>query len=62
MIGSNRYFNQTLSAPARWNRMIFHDGALLHTGDIAAPEKLDDDPGRGRLTFNGFFVSGCHAA
>jgi len=62
MLGSNRYFNQTASVPARWNRMIFYDGAVLHTGDIAAPEKLDDDPGRGRLTFNGFFVSRRHAA
>jgi hypothetical protein len=62
MIGSNRYFNQIASVPARWNRMIFYDGSVLHTGNIAAPEKLDTDSRRGRLTFNGFFVSRRHAA
>lgn len=62
MTGSNRWFNQTASVPARWNRMIFYDGAVLHSGDIGAPEKLDGDPGRGRLTLNGFFVSRRHAA
>jgi Family of unknown function (DUF6445) len=62
MTGSNRYFRQLASVPARWNRMIFYDGSVLHTGDIAEPARLDDDPRRGRLTFNGFFVSRRHAS
>jgi hypothetical protein len=54
--GSNQYFTQVGSVPAKWNRMIFYDGSLLHSGDIAAPEKLSADPRSGRLTLNGFFT------
>jgi hypothetical protein len=53
---SNDYFRQIGSVPARWNRMIFYDGTLLHSGDISAPEKLRADPRTGRLTLNGFFT------
>ncbi len=56
MLESNAYFNRIGSVPARWNRLIFYDGSLLHSGDILAPEKLSTDPTRGRLTFNGFFT------
>ena len=56
MTESNRWFRQIGSVPAKWNRLIFYDGSILHTGDIAAPEKLSDDPARGRLTLNGFFT------
>lgn len=52
---SNRWFRRVASIPAKWNRLIFYDGAMLHSGDIGAPEKLDADPARGRLTLNGFF-------
>jgi hypothetical protein len=38
------------------------DGALLHTGDILAPERLSNDPATGRLTFNGFFTCRRNAA
>jgi hypothetical protein len=62
MTRSNRYFTRTGGVPARWNRLIFYDGSLLHSGDIFAPERLSADPARGRLTFNGFFVSRCNAA
>lgn len=54
---SNRYFTKTGSIPARWNRLIFYDGSILHSGDILAPERLSTDPTRGRLTLNGFFTS-----
>jgi hypothetical protein len=57
MIGSNPYFRHVGSIAARWNRLIFYDGSLLHSGDIAAPEKLTGDPLTGRLTLNGFFTS-----
>lgn len=56
MLGSNAYFEQIGSVPARWNRMVFYNGAMLHSGDIAAPEKLTADPRSGRLTINGFFT------
>lgn len=62
MHASNAYFTHIGGIRARWNRMIFYDGSLLHSGDIFAPERLSDDPERGRLTFNGFFVSRRRAA
>lgn len=57
MCESNKYFSKIGSIPARFNRLIFYDGSLLHSGDIFAPEKLSEDPARGRLTFNAFFTS-----
>ena len=62
MVGSNAYFTCTATIPARWNRLIFYDGSLLHSGDILAPERLSADPSQGRLTLNGFFVSKRKAA
>jgi hypothetical protein len=56
MVESNRYFTKIGSIPARWNRLIFYYGSVLHSGDIVAPEKLSPDPASGRLTFNGFFT------
>ena len=56
MVGSNAHFRQIGSVPARWNRMVFYDGAMLHSGDIFSPEKLSTDPRSGRLTLNGFFT------
>lgn len=53
---SNACFEKVLTVPPRWNRLIFYDGDLFHSGDIAHPERLSDDPHRGRLTLNGFFV------
>ena len=52
-----RYFNQIGKIAPKWNRMIFYDGSILHSGDILAPEKLSADPRIGRLTLNGFFTS-----
>ena len=59
---SNAYFTRVGGVEARWNRLIFYDGSLLHSGDIPDPARLSSDPTRGRLTFNGFFVSRRHAA
>lgn len=59
---STLYFTKIGSIPARWNRLIFYDGSLLHSSDILAPDQLSTDPARGRLTFNGFFVSRRNAA
>jgi len=57
MCGSNHYFNCVGVVRARWNRIIFYDGFVLHSGDILAPERLSDDPLSGRLTLNAFFSS-----
>ncbi|HZP64777.1 MAG TPA: DUF6445 family protein [Rudaea sp.] len=57
MCGSNAYFRCIGSVPAAWNRLIFYDGGILHSGDIGAPHKLSADPRAGRLTLNGFFTS-----
>jgi hypothetical protein len=56
MASGNAWFEQLLSVPAKWNRLVFYDGALFHSGDIRHPERLDPDPARGRLTLNGFFT------
>ncbi|KGI77614.1 DUF6445 family protein [Oleiagrimonas soli] len=60
MNGSNAYFTRIGQAPARWNRMIFYDGNILHSGDIHDPRRLSSDPANGRLTFNGFFTCRRH--
>jgi hypothetical protein len=57
MAGSNAYFECIGRVAAKWNRLIFYDGALMHSGDIPLPEQLSDDPLRGRLTLNGFYTS-----
>ena len=54
--GSNRYFERLAQIPAAWNRMLFYNGDLFHSGDIAAPARLSGDPRSGRLTLNGFFT------
>ncbi len=56
MAGSSAWFERLLTVPAKWNRLIFYDGALFHSGDIRQPGRLDTDPARGRLTLNGFFT------
>jgi len=54
--GSNRYFERLALIPAAWNRMLFYNGDLFHSGDIATPARLSGDPRTGRLTLNGFFT------
>lgn len=56
LTGSNAWFRKLVSVPARWNRMIFYSGTVLHTADIMHPELLVDDPAQGRLTINAFFT------
>jgi hypothetical protein len=57
LASSNRYFSCVGSVAARWNRLVFYDGALLHSGDIPEPSRLTADPAAGRLTLNFFFTS-----
>lgn len=54
--GSNRYFERLAQVPAAWNRMLFYNSDVFHSGDITAPERLSADPRSGRLTLNGFFT------
>ncbi len=56
MLDSNDWFERLLTVPPRYNRMIFYDGGLYHTGQIPHPGLLTDDPATGRLTINGFFT------
>ena len=56
LAGSNRYFERLAQIPAAWNRMLFYNGDLFHSGDIPAPARLSADPRAGRLTLNGFFT------
>ncbi|MES2150613.1 MAG: DUF6445 family protein [Pseudomonadota bacterium] len=56
MAGSNPYFEQIGSIAAKWNRLVFYDGDIFHSGDIPAPDKLNADPRSGRLTLNGFIT------
>ncbi|MDR3385957.1 MAG: DUF6445 family protein [Rudaea sp.] len=62
MLESNAYFARVGGVPAKWNRMIFYDGSVLHSGDILAPARLSEDPAVGRLTLNGFFTCSRNAA
>ncbi len=54
--GSNRFYERVAQVPAAWNRMLFYNGDLFHSADIAAPARLSADPRTGRLTLNGFFT------
>ena len=52
---SNTFFEKMASVPAAFNRAIFYDGTIYHSGDIRHPELLSADPQQGRLTVNAFF-------
>ena len=56
MTGPNAYFEEVLSLPAKWNRLLLYDGMVFHSGTIRHPERLCDDPLNGRLSLNGFFT------
>lgn len=56
MTESNAWFQKITSIPARYNRIIFYEGTLFHSGEIPHPELLSRDPRVGRLSLNGFFT------
>lgn len=62
MTESNRFFEVVGRVPARWNRAIFYDGGIFHSGDIgrAPPDAYRE--GMGRLTINAFFKALRHLA
>lgn len=53
--GSTRHFEKVLTIPPRYNRAIFYNGGLFHSGDLHSPELMVNDPRAGRLTVNAFF-------
>ena len=56
MTASNAWFEKLRTVPARYNRIIFYEGTIFHSGEIAHPELLSRDPRAGRLSLNGFFT------
>jgi len=56
MTRANQHFELNAVVPPRFNRLIFYDGARFHGSHIEQPQLLSDDPARGRLTLNLFFV------
>jgi tryptophan halogenase len=57
MTDSNRYFEVIGRVPAKWNRAVFYDGGIYHSGDIRGPSPAAYREGPGRLTINAFFKS-----
>ncbi|SDR19485.1 hypothetical protein SAMN05428982_3537 [Pseudoxanthomonas sp. CF385] len=54
--GASANFADALNVPARWNRLVFHDGASFHAPDIAEPARLAADPRTGRLSLTAAFT------
>ncbi len=54
-IASSRWFEKVLTVEPRYNRAIFYNGGIFHSGHIHMPELMADDPRAGRLTANAFF-------
>jgi hypothetical protein len=52
----NAWFERIGRVDAAFNRMIFYDGRLFHSGEVAPPPARSGDPSTGRLTLNGFFT------
>ena len=57
MTQSNRYFEVIGRVPAKWNRAVFYDGSIFHSGDIQWSSPTGYQVGMGRLTVNAFFKS-----
>jgi hypothetical protein len=57
MTESNRYFEVIGRVPAKWNRALFYDGGIFHSGDIDGSSATGYHSGIGRLTINAFFKS-----
>lgn len=54
MVDDNPWFERVASLAPRFNRAVFYDGGLFHSGDIRHPGRMVADPLRGRLTVNAF--------
>lgn len=53
---SNDWFERIGRVDAAFNRMVFYDGRLFHSGEVGPPPARSGDPATGRLTLNGFFT------
>jgi hypothetical protein len=56
--GDDAAFAEIGRVDAAFNRLVIYRSRLLHSGVIAAPELLSEDPRRGRLTANIFLTLG----
>lgn len=56
MTQSNQHFERVAVIEPRFNCLVCYDGSLFHGSHIEQPSRLSDDPARGRLTLNLFFV------
>jgi len=45
--GDAHYFERICTIPPAWNRAIFYDATIFHSGQIDAPELMDADPAKG---------------
>lgn len=59
---SNAWFEKIATIPAKFNRAVFYDGTIHHSGDTCRPDLLSPDPQTGRLTVNAFFEVRLNAA
>ena len=59
MTTSNDLAELLTVVPAQFNRLVFYDGEVPHSGHITHPQLLTDDLAKGRLTLN--FFSNVHA-
>lgn len=57
---SSASFSHALTVPARWNRLLIHDGAAFRAPAIADPARLSADPRRGRLTLRATLACSRH--
>lgn len=53
---STASFTHAVTVPARWNRLLLHDGGAFRAPAITDPARLDADPRRGRLTLQATLV------
>ena len=56
MTQDNDWFERTARVEAAWNRAVFYDGGIFHSADVHEPQRLSEDPRRGRLSINGFYT------
>jgi Family of unknown function (DUF6445) len=60
-VASNPYFELTQIIPAKFNRLVFYDGAMFRAPHIATPEKLTSEPATARLVLHGNFLCKRHS-
>jgi len=46
MVDSNPWFERMATLPPAWNRAVFYEGGLYHSGDIRLPQRMVGQPTR----------------